>query len=187
MLLLWLPINWAMLLVPVAVIAALVLIVRGNRRGSAWKLWVGVPFGCAFAPALLIALLLGLTTAWNAWRPASSAFAEILPEEPADLALRADTSAGLDSASILLELRYDRAWLAQAKDYYRFRLIDPDSALIDSLRFSDAPSWWQIVSDHKKCPAERRWVREDLEGWDDVALVECPKAGRLFLLGSAID
>jgi hypothetical protein len=186
MLLLWLPMVWAVMLIPVAVIAALLLALLGKRSATAWKIWVGGPLGCALVPALLIALLLLGSSAWYAWRPASSALAEVLPGEHGDRALRARTSAGLDSSSIIVELRYDPAWLTEIGSAYAFRPIDPDSALVASIGMSDK-GWWRILYEGADCPVERQVQRQDLEGWDDVVLVDCPRARRMFLIASNID
>lgn len=186
MLLLWLPVMWAMMLLPVALIAALLLLILGKRSARAWKWWVGGPIGCAFAPALLVALLFIASSTWHAWRPASSALAEVLPGEGEDRALRARTSAGFDSASIIVELRYDQAWLGGTSDRYAFRPMDPDSALVASIAMADK-GWWQILLEPDACPSKDQVRRESFEGWDDVVLIDCPRARRMFLVASAID
>jgi hypothetical protein len=146
----------------------------------------GLPLGCAFLPAILIALLLGGTAVWHALRPASSALGEVMPDEAALMALRASTDAGLDSRFVIVELRRESTWLAEVRKQYRFRPVSRESALVWSIS-RDAPGWTQPLGDTAVCPPTHQWSREQLYGWDDVVLVDCPRVGRAFLLASNID
>ena len=177
-----------MALVVFGTIAAVVAIVlkaaRVEGRGG-WRAAVGGPLGCAVLPLALLVLLVVGVTIWGHLRPTSGIYEQVFASAPPATitGLRGRSGGGMDYSHVYLA--FDRTSASLAAIDVAASETDPASALVASVAGDgQAPAWWRPALD---CPRRTERIMSEYNRWDDIAIIECPTLGRVFVLASSID
>jgi hypothetical protein len=177
----------------VALIAGIIMFVRGNVPRRNWALWAGVPLGCGCLPLLLMLVPIFSGVVWSALRPDSWAFEEVFAvDPPASISeLDASTNPGLDSRAIYLAFESNpaiKAWLTrQTLSWTSVARSD----WVDSDAFQGSPpNWWKGASSgfapHGCARPVHREFR-DVDDWRDLAIIDCLSDRRVYVIVQHID
>lgn len=177
----------------VALIAGVILLIRGKSPRRSWAVWTGVPLGCGCLPLALMLLPIFSGIIWSALRPDSSAFEEVFNvPPPAGLkGLEASTSPGLDSRAIYLAFDATPAMKTWTTGFMGWQKSVPRTDWVDSDAFQGGPpDWWKGASARFTpygCmrPVHREF--RDVGYWRQLAIIDCLSDRRVYVIAQHID
>ncbi len=168
-------------------------LVRKTQGPPILSTWVALPLGCGTLIFIVLALFVGIPYLSQSLQSSPANFAEVFGTIPdAEIKnLQSELDAGLDFRTVLLAFdRSDAAW-GKVMRFTGDRPSLSESDLVAS-QTSDgsAPSWWKGAPAWVKenvCTNRRVHSLEDINGWDDIVLIDCLSDGRIYVLAITID
>ncbi len=177
------------------VVTALIALIRFSRKKKPIfkSYWFGIPFGFSIMPFLVLLSLIAVPWGLQKMRPAASDFDEVFGEKPSTEIknLKSDLEPGLDSRAVYLAFdRSDAAW-SEAMRLTGNRTSGQETDLVGSQVYQNvSPSWWQGGPKWLRkngCANQRVHSLMNVNGWDDIVIIDCVSDQHIYVLAMSLD